>query len=70
MDNVLPANIHPRCSCGASLSVPLMRYATETFTRTCRRCRRRWRLLVEPLPIRRPGVAVHQVTLFPLEARR
>lgn len=57
-----PATIPVACPvCGKALRrLPLLREATEQYTRTCAPCEQRWRLLVKPRGIK--GGILHSVT--------
>ncbi len=61
--------IQGKCpSCSRKLRVmPLLGY-TEEFTRTCRGCRERWRILAKPKPITGGWVHVLTFTFIPREA--
>ena len=52
-----------KCMCGRKLAhVPAMRYATDVYTRTCRKCGAKWRLVVRPL-MSDDSMMVHQVDM-------
>ena len=49
-------------NCSATISVPLMRFATEIRVRTCRACGSRWQIKATPLPTKTPGLQLHELT--------
>jgi hypothetical protein len=53
-----------KCSCGKQLGyVAAMDHATQVVNRTCRRCGKRWQVMVEPLRIQ-DGMRIDKATLL------
>jgi hypothetical protein len=71
-DPLVGRSLYFNCGdCSTTLApVPLMAHAALVVRRTCRRCKQRWQIVVEPLARPRKGIAIHSGTLTPIANHR